>query len=242
MKKVMGILLASTLILGACGHHQDSAKKASTSHKKKENDNEELNEELKEFKSKKNMDIKIKGDTIVSDKFEAKIKEPFIINEKDEKKKYIAFKMEITAKKDDKDLNPSSISHDYINITQDDKNTVNKLRDGYLLSDKKYKDWTEHNQDQIKKGKTAQAMFIYEIRGDGNINLNVHKYSEDKTVDSKSFKFSKLKTEDFSHRAETREEVEKKEKEFEEEYKKEQEREKEKEKQKDDDHSGLDEV
>lgn len=55
-------------------------------------------------------------------------------------------------------------------------------------------------------------MFIYEIRGDGNINLNVHKYSEDKTVDSKSFKFSKLKTEDFSHRAETREEVEKKEK------------------------------
>ncbi len=27
MKKVMGILLASTLILGACGHHQDSAKK-----------------------------------------------------------------------------------------------------------------------------------------------------------------------------------------------------------------------
>lgn len=52
MKKVMGILLASTLILGACGHHQDSAKKES-SHKKKENDNEELNEELKEFKSKK---------------------------------------------------------------------------------------------------------------------------------------------------------------------------------------------
>ena len=44
-------------------------------------------------------------------------------------------------------------------------------------------------------------MFIYELRGDGNINLNVHKYSEDKTVDSKSFKFSKLKTEDFSHRA-----------------------------------------
>ncbi len=55
-------------------------------------------------------------------------------------------------------------------------------------------------------------MFIYELRGDGNINLNVHKYSEDKTVDSKSFKFSKLKTEDFSHRAETREEVERKKK------------------------------
>lgn len=53
MKKVMGILLASTLILGACGHHHDSAKKESTSHKKKESDNEELNEELKEFKSKK---------------------------------------------------------------------------------------------------------------------------------------------------------------------------------------------
>lgn len=34
MKKVMGILLASTLILGACGHHQDSAKKESASHKK----------------------------------------------------------------------------------------------------------------------------------------------------------------------------------------------------------------
>ena len=74
-------------------------------------------------------------------------------------------------------------------------------------------------------------MFIYEIRGDGNINLNVHKYSEDKTVDSKSFKFSKLKTEDFSHRAETREEVEKKKKNLKKSTK-EQEREKEKEKQK----------
>ncbi len=84
-------------------------------------------------------------------------------------------------------------------------------------------------------------MFIYELRGDGNINLNVHKYSEDKTVDSKSFKFSKLKTEDFSHRAETREEVEKKEKEFEEEYKKNK-NERKKRKAKDDDHSSLDEV
>lgn len=35
MKKVMGILLASTLILGACGHHQDSAKKESTSQKER---------------------------------------------------------------------------------------------------------------------------------------------------------------------------------------------------------------
>lgn len=41
MKKVMGILLASTLILGACGHHQDSAKKESASHKKKEKEFEE---------------------------------------------------------------------------------------------------------------------------------------------------------------------------------------------------------
>ncbi|EHS79873.1 hypothetical protein IS189_0988 [Staphylococcus aureus subsp. aureus IS-189] len=99
------------------------------------------------------MDIKIKGDTIVSDKFEAKIKEPFIINEKDEKKKYIAFKMEITAKKDDKDLNPSSISHDYINITQDDKNTVNKLRDGYLLSDKNIKIGQNITKIKLKKAK-----------------------------------------------------------------------------------------
>ncbi|MGQ3396956.1 hypothetical protein ACT6QE_00690, partial [Staphylococcus aureus] len=49
MKKVMGILLASTLILGACGHHQDSAKKESTSHKKKENDNEAAHEMRKRF-------------------------------------------------------------------------------------------------------------------------------------------------------------------------------------------------
>lgn len=45
------------------------------------------------------MDIKIKGDTIVSDKFEAKIKEPFIINEKDEKKKYILLKWKLLLKK-----------------------------------------------------------------------------------------------------------------------------------------------
>lgn len=62
------------------------------------------------------MDIKIKGDIIVSDKFEVKIKELFIINEKDEKKKYIVFKMEIIVKKDDKDLNLFFIFYDYINI------------------------------------------------------------------------------------------------------------------------------
>lgn len=64
-------------------------------------------------------------------------------------------------------------------------------------------------------------MFIYELRGDGNINLNVYKYLEDKIVDFKLFKFSKFKIEDFFYRVEIREEVEKKEKEFEEEYKKE---------------------
>ena len=34
-EKVMGILLASTLILGACGHHQDSAKRALVTKRKK---------------------------------------------------------------------------------------------------------------------------------------------------------------------------------------------------------------
>ncbi len=34
-EKVMGILLASTLILGACGHHQDSAKKRALVTKRK---------------------------------------------------------------------------------------------------------------------------------------------------------------------------------------------------------------
>ncbi|EZH92360.1 putative lipoprotein [Staphylococcus aureus subsp. aureus 21239] len=99
MKKVMGILLASTLILGACGHHQDSAKKESTSHKKKENDNEELNEELKEFKSKKNMDIKIKGDTIVSDKFEAKIKNRLSSMKKMRKRNISLLKWKLLLKK-----------------------------------------------------------------------------------------------------------------------------------------------
>ena len=42
---------------------------------------------LKNLKAKK-YGYKIKGDTIVSDKFEAKIKEPFIINEKMRKEIY----------------------------------------------------------------------------------------------------------------------------------------------------------
>ncbi len=45
------------------------------------------------------MDIKIKGDTIVSDKFEAKIKEPFIINEKDEKRNISLLKWKLLLKK-----------------------------------------------------------------------------------------------------------------------------------------------
>ncbi len=35
MLNEMGILLASTLILGACGHHQDSAKKRALVTKRK---------------------------------------------------------------------------------------------------------------------------------------------------------------------------------------------------------------
>ena len=65
---------------------------------KERNDNEELNEELKEFKSKK-YGYKIKGDTIVSDKFEAKIKEPFIINEKDEKRNISLLKWKLLLKR-----------------------------------------------------------------------------------------------------------------------------------------------
>lgn len=240
MKKVMGILLASTLILGACGHHHDSAKKDTASHKKKEFEDD--NEELKEFKDKKDMDIKIKGDTIVSEKFDAKIKDSFIIKDKDENKKYIAFKMAITAKKDDSENIPSDISNNFIEVTQDDKNTVNKLRNKTIYETKKYTELTEHNHDQIKNGKTVETLFTYELRGDGNVDFNVHKYMDQKKVDSKTFKLSKLKTESFSEKEESKKEFEKKEKEYEEEYKKEQEREKEKEKQKDDDHSGLDEV
>lgn len=53
---------------------------------------------LKNLKAK-NMDIKIKGDTIVSDKFEAKIKEPFIINEKMRKRNISLLKWKLLLKR-----------------------------------------------------------------------------------------------------------------------------------------------
>ncbi len=100
---------------------------------------------------------------------------------------------------------------------------------------------TEHNHDQIKNGKTVETLFTYELRGDGNVDFNVHKYMDQKKVDSKTFKLSTLKTESFSEKEESKKEFEKKEKEYEEEYKKERDKEKEKEKQKEDD-SALNEV
>ncbi|CAC8002465.1 DUF5067 domain-containing protein [Staphylococcus aureus] len=183
MKRLLGLLLASTLVLGACG---------SDGNKKESNDSKTSVDENK---------AQFKNDTLVLDQAVLKIKDVFLISDKDNKKskkKLIAFKYEVKSKVDDDKITSTNVWIASMSATQDSKDTVNKLEMDITPNTGKLGEWNKHSFDKIKKGGTAKGLVTYQLQNDNEVTLHATKGSEDKKLGTKKIDISKLKTVDYS--------------------------------------------
>ncbi|CAM3087088.1 DUF5067 domain-containing protein [Staphylococcus argensis] len=174
MKKLAGIALASTLLLGACGsNHHESSKS-----ERKVNENK----------------VQFKDDTLVIDDGVMKIKKAYILEDAEHEEKDIVF--EFTVKnKSDKDISPTDMFIACTEVKQDDDSTENTLDTGTAMTfDKEYQQWDKHSNDTIKKGKTSKGLTSYKLQNDKKVTLYFTKGTSGKKLGSKTYDLSKLKT------------------------------------------------
>lgn len=184
MKRLCGILLASTLVLGACGNND------SNSEDKKSNNTESksVNENKTQFKD----------DTLVIDQAVLKIDDTFIINDKDSDDKLLAFKFHVKNKSNSEDITPTNVWIACFEATQDSENTVNKLDVGFTPNTGKFEEWDKHSNDVIKKGKTAKGIITYTLQNDEEVTLKATKGASGKKLGTKEIDLDDLKSEDYS--------------------------------------------
>lgn len=184
MKKVFGVLLASTLVLGACGNDDNN------SEGKKSNNTEtkSVNENKPQFAN----------DTLVIDQAVLKIDDTFILNDKDSGDKLLAFKYHVKNKSDSEDITSMNVWIACFEATQDSDNTVNKLDVGITPTTGKLGEWNEHSNDTIKKGKTAKGIMTYKLQNDEDVVLKATKGADGKKLGTKTIKLDDLKSEDYS--------------------------------------------
>lgn len=184
MKKVFGVLLASTLVLGACGNDDNN----SDGKKSNNTETKSVNENKPQFAN----------DTLVIDQAVLKIDDTFILNDKDSGDKLLAFKYHVKNKSDSEDITSMNVWIACFEATQDSDNTVNKLDVGITPTTGKLGEWNEHSNDTIKKGKTAKGIMTYKLQNDEDVVLKATKGVDGKKLGTKTIKLDDLKSEDYS--------------------------------------------
>lgn len=174
MKKVLFLIFASLLVLGACGNNDKNTEKVS--------------ENKPQFKN----------DTLVLDQAVLKIDDTFILNDKDSGDKLLAFKYHVKNKSDSEDITSMNVWIACFEATQDSDNTVNKLDVGITPTTGKLGEWNEHSNDTIKKGKTAKGIMTYKLQNDEDVVLKATKGADGKKLGTKKIKLDDLKSEDYS--------------------------------------------
>ena len=135
MKKVIFFILSCLLVLGACSN---SGNKSTT-----------VSENKPQFKN----------DTLVLDQAVLYIKDAFVIKDKESENKEIAIKYEVKNKTNKEEITPSSVWTAGVTVKQDEGSTESELDTGMTVVDNgKYKEWLEHYNDTIKKGKKAKGL------------------------------------------------------------------------------------
>ena len=175
MKNFFGLLLASTLVLGACGNSSNDSK---------ENKTESVNENKLQFKN----------DTLVINDAVLKIKDTFIVKDTMSGDKLLAFKYEVKNKTDKEEITAFNVWLATMKATQDSDSTVNELEVGMTPNTGKYEEWSKHSDDQIKKGKTAKGIITYTLQNDEDVTLKATKGVDGKDLGSKKIKIGDLKT------------------------------------------------
>ncbi|MCH4489281.1 DUF5067 domain-containing protein [Staphylococcus haemolyticus] len=179
MKKVLFILLACLFVLGACSNSNNSGKTATQVDENK---------------------VQFKNDTLVLDQAVLKIKDTFLINDKESSngKKLLAFKYEVKSKDGSENVTPINVWIASMEATQDDESTENKLEVGITPNTGKFEKWSEHSEDVIKKGKTSKGIMTYELDNDNQVTLKATQGADGKDLGNKKINISKLKTIDYS--------------------------------------------
>ncbi|MCO6231277.1 DUF5067 domain-containing protein [Staphylococcus epidermidis] len=179
MKKVLFILLSCFLVLGACGNNDSNSKKMTSVDENK---------------------VQFTNDTLVLDQAVLKIKDTFLVNDKDSDngKKLLAFKYEVKSKDGNEQITPMNVWIASMETTQDSENTESKLEVGPTPNTGKFEKWDKHNNDVIKKGKTAKGIITYELENDKQVTLKATKGTEGKKLGIKKIDISKLKSVDYS--------------------------------------------
>ena len=179
MKQDLYLNLTSFLVLGACANN-DSSKK----------DNVSVDENKVQFTK----------DTLVLDQAVLKIKDTFLVNDKESTngKKLLAFEYEVKSKDGNKDITPMNVWVSSMNVFQDSENTESELEVGPTPNTGKFKSWDKHNTDVIKKGKVAKGIIAYELDNDKKVTLKATQGVEGKKLGSKTIDVNKLKTVDYS--------------------------------------------
>ncbi len=175
MKKVLFLIFASLLVLGACGNNDKNKEKVS--------------EDKPQFKN----------DTLVLDQAVLYIKDAFIVKNKDTGKEEIAFKYEVKNKTDKEEITPGNVWSAGVEVKQEENNTDSNLDTGTTIaSGGKYKGWLEHNEDTIKKGKMAKGLATYELKNDNKVTLHFSQGAGGKDLGTKHYDLSKLQTVNYS--------------------------------------------
>ncbi|EGQ0389763.1 DUF5067 domain-containing protein [Staphylococcus pseudintermedius] len=179
MKRLTLLLFASLLVLSACGNN-----------KQEEGTNQEtkMNENKPQFTN----------DTLVIDDAVLKIKDTFIINDKDSGKKSIVFKYEVKSKSGRDNVTPNAIFMAGFTVLQDTDSSLAELNAGTTPTTGKFEEWDKHSNDIIKQGKTAKGIAGYELENDRKITLKATKGVGGKDLGEKEIDLSKLKTIDYS--------------------------------------------
>ncbi|QDX63468.1 DUF5067 domain-containing protein [Staphylococcus pseudintermedius] len=178
MKRLMFLLFASILVLSACGNEKGSETKQES----------KVNEDKPQFTN----------DTLVIDDAVLKIKDTFIVNDKDSGKKSVVFKYEVKSKSGRENVAPNTIFMAGFTVLQDTENSIAELDVGTTPNTGKYEEWSKHAYDTIKKGKSAKGIIGYELENNNKVTLKATKGIGGKELGGKEIDLSKLKTVDYS--------------------------------------------
>ena len=186
MKKVLALLFASTLILGACGDKNDESKNDSSS-----NSTDSVSVDKNDNEDKTT--AKFKNDKLTTDNFDIEILEAKTVKASeydDDKKPSIAIIYGVKNKKD-KDLTASSAFIESFDIYQNSKDVKRKLEIGGGFDTDLKEKYEEDMDNQINKdGKVKGVMFfkLKDTKTPVTLEAKDPNHSNNEKVGTKEFK------------------------------------------------------
>lgn len=151
MKKLLslGVLTICSMTLVACGGNTKST-----------------NEKNSKSTSQKNLeDVYFKDDTLKIDMATLKLLSTEVLPADKNllrEKPQLAITYEVTNDSDEP-ISASTVWIACMGLTQEGNDTINKLTVGMTPQDEKFKEYTEHQLDDIKPGGTAKAIISYDL-------------------------------------------------------------------------------